>query len=507
MANNWFDIDKVGLGKQAEELGKGRLIGELIQNALDEAGVFRIDVTLQPVSGRPMVELTVEDDSPEGFRSLSDAYTLFAESYKRGNPEQRGQFNLGEKLVIACCESASISTTKGTVTFDAAEGRVEKPRQKRERGSVFSGRISMTREELVEAEKYLRTLLLPKDVIVTLNAVELPSRNEIRSFDATLSTVVADSNGIMRVRDRKTKVTIFDVMDGETAHLYEMGLPIVETGDKWHVSIAQKIPLNRDRNNVTPAYLRSVRTLVLNNMHADLFDEDANQAWVRHASSDPNCSATAIKKVLDLRFGKQRASFDPNDPESNKAWIAKGGTIVHGSMMNGQEWKNARDAGAIESAGKLCPTPKPYSDNPDAREVDVIPEEKWTPGMRSTAEYSRFLGARLLAADVEVLFVDTANNFLACFAKRPDGNCELHFNVRRLGRKWFDQGPSVKVDELIIHEFGHFYSGDHLSEAYYDALSSLGARLKRLALEETAEFLRFEKEWRQEWFEVPVGRG
>src|SRR5437660_867906 len=123
MATNWFDVDRTGLGKQAEEQGKGRLVGELIQNALDEAGVTRVEITLSPVPGRPLADLAVEDDSPEGFRNLADAYTLFAESYKRTNPEKRGQFNLGEKLVIACCETASISTTKGTVVFDPSERR------------------------------------------------------------------------------------------------------------------------------------------------------------------------------------------------------------------------------------------------------------------------------------------------------------------------------------------------------------------------------------------------
>src|ERR1700693_6044499 len=96
--NHWFDVDKAGLGKQAEEQPKGRLVGELIQNALDEAGVTRIDVTLTPVTGRPLADLTVEDDAPEGFHDLTHAYTLFAHSRKRGNPEQRGQYNLGEKL-------------------------------------------------------------------------------------------------------------------------------------------------------------------------------------------------------------------------------------------------------------------------------------------------------------------------------------------------------------------------------------------------------------------------
>ena len=66
-------------------------------NALDEAGVTQIAVTLALVPGRPLADLTVEDDSPEGFHDLTHAYTLFAEAYKRGNPEQRGQFNLGRK--------------------------------------------------------------------------------------------------------------------------------------------------------------------------------------------------------------------------------------------------------------------------------------------------------------------------------------------------------------------------------------------------------------------------
>src|SRR5918911_1348467 len=117
MSKQWFDVSREGLGKQAEEYSKGRLIGELIQNALDEAGVTQIAVTLAPAPGRPLADLSVEDDSPEGFRDLAHAYTLFAESYKRANPEQRGQFNFGEKLVLAVCEQASISTTKGTVHF------------------------------------------------------------------------------------------------------------------------------------------------------------------------------------------------------------------------------------------------------------------------------------------------------------------------------------------------------------------------------------------------------
>ena len=67
MTRQWFDVDKAGLGRQAEEQGKGRLVGELLQNALDEPGVSQIAVTLALVSGQELADLTVEDDAPEGF--------------------------------------------------------------------------------------------------------------------------------------------------------------------------------------------------------------------------------------------------------------------------------------------------------------------------------------------------------------------------------------------------------------------------------------------------------
>src|SRR5262245_19771869 len=241
MTKQWFDVDRVGLGRQAEVHGKGRLIGELVQNALDEEGVTQIAVTLALVPGRPLADLTVEDDAPEGFRDLSHAYTLFAESYKRANPEQRGQFNLGEKMVLAACESASISTTKGTVVFDPAEGRTEKPRQKRERGSVFQGRIRLTREEYPQVCDYLRSLLLPENIVVTFNGDRLLPRKPLRTFEASLETLAADDEGVMRPRVRKTRVAVYEPLPGEVPGLYEMGLPVVETGVRWHVNIGQKV--------------------------------------------------------------------------------------------------------------------------------------------------------------------------------------------------------------------------------------------------------------------------
>src|SRR3984957_15096987 len=96
---NWLDVDMEGMRKVLERRGKQLAIYELVQNGWDE-DVTKVEVTLtRPQNGSS--ELAVSDDSPEGFRDLTDAYTMFAESYKKTDPEKRGAFNVGEKYVLA----------------------------------------------------------------------------------------------------------------------------------------------------------------------------------------------------------------------------------------------------------------------------------------------------------------------------------------------------------------------------------------------------------------------
>jgi hypothetical protein len=63
------------------------------ENGWDEPGVTKVTVSLE-YQGRNRAVLVVEDDAPEGFKDLSHAFTLFADSAKKVNPEQRGRFNL-----------------------------------------------------------------------------------------------------------------------------------------------------------------------------------------------------------------------------------------------------------------------------------------------------------------------------------------------------------------------------------------------------------------------------
>jgi hypothetical protein len=328
-------------------------------------------------------------------------------------------------------------------------------------------------------------LLLPEGIVVTFNGDRLLPRQPIRMFEASLETLVADEQGVMRPRVRKAQVGLYEPLPGETPSLYEMGLPVVETGDKWHVSVGQKVPLNRDRDNVRPAYLQAVRVAVVNAAYGLLTTEDeATQGWVKLAGADPRISDDAIKHLIRLRFGEKIAAPDPSDTEAMKRFTAQGGTIVVG--LSKGEWANVRRSGAVPPAGQVCPTAKPYSDDPNAKTVTVIPEEKWTDGIKNIAAYARFLARELMGVPLIVSVVHTTNNFAAAY-----GSGRLDFNLLRLGHRWFEQGPTEDVDRLLIHEFGHEFSPDHLSEDYHEALCRLGAGMKRLALEKPAELRRF----------------
>jgi hypothetical protein len=475
MGKNWFEVDKEGLAKLLARRGKGFVVTELVQNSWD-TNAKKVEVTLEPVEGRPLAQLTVVDDDPEGFADLTHAFTLFAESVKKGDPEKRGRFNLGEKLVLAICEEAQISTTKGTIKFDR-QGR-HSGRTHREKGSEFQALIRLTRSELAEVDKAVGMLIPPDGILTTYKGQAIPERHEILKFQMTLPIEIADVEGAIRRSARSTTVSVHEVKPDEKAHIYEMGIPIVETGDRWHYVIGQKVPLNADRDNVTPAYLQAVRTEVLNRIHDLITKEDATSSWVRDASADEMASKDAVEKVVTLRFGEKRVIADPSDPEGTKIAMSEGYTVIPPGALSGGEWANVKRHEVARPAGQVTPSPKPYSEN--GKPLNLIIEAAWTDGMRRIAGYVRAVARELLGHDI---MVRIANEFNWPFGATY-GGADLTLNLARLGRTWFDRScRDAEVNELLIHEFGHEHAIDHLSSEYHRAVCLLGAKLMVLALE------------------------
>jgi hypothetical protein len=477
-ASHWFEVSKDGLAKIMSRKSPAFALFELVQNAWDTSAT-EVNIKIEAVRGQALVSLYIEDDDPTGFSDLAHAFTLFAESKKKGDPTTRGRFNLGEKLVLAMCQSAEITSTTGRVTFDA-NGR-HQSRIKRE-GSSFHGYLRMTREQVGEM-LHAASLLLPP-IPTTLNGIRLTNAAPIKTFEVTLPTEMSDAEGFIRRTARKTKVRVYACSSGQPSRIYEMGIPVVETDDPWSVEVMQKIPINMDRDNVPPAYLRELRVAVVNAMKDQITKDNAATTMVQEALGDSRIDPQAVAHILDHQFGSKRAVFDPRDQEANAAAVAHGYTVIPGSAYSKSQWSNIRSAEALVSSGKLFPTPKPYSDDPNARLAKVIPEEKWTPGMRETAEYARDLAWRLISKDIRIVMeVEPMASYGANY-----GHQTLTFNVGRLGRDWFNHGVTLDVNDLILHELGHEFESNHLSAGYHKALTRLGAKLAQLVLSEPTFF-------------------
>jgi len=473
--NSWFRVDRDGLRKLIEHRGKALVLFELIQNAWDtDAGNVQVILVKEP--GRPAATLTIRDDDPNGFADLTHAYTLFAESAKKSDATKRGRFNLGEKLVLALCKSARVISTTGEVIF-GEDGTMRRTKERTAAGSVFTAEIRMNADEFTEFHEAFHRLISPGGVTTTLNGVELAHRAPVTAFSCTLATLVSNSEGELRPTKRNTTVEIHEPKPGETAWLYEMGIPIVETGDRYHVNVGQKIPLNMDRDNVTPAYLTAIRAAVLNHCAERLTPAQAAESWVTDALGSADVEVDAVETAITKRFGLKRAIYDASDREANNKLVADGYTLVHGASLPAAVWANVREHSVMLPSGRIAPTPKPYSDDPNAPQVQMVPMSEWTDGMREVYDITRWCAAQLgVHDDLLVEFAKpTQRTWAACYGQGSG----LHYNMTRLGRKWFDTWTDhvEGVLDLIIHELAHSRASNHLDSAYHDACTEFGAKL------------------------------
>lgn len=460
-SREWFTVDREGLAKILQRKGPEFAIFELVQNAWDEAGVTKVTVELESIS-HTRARLLVEDDAPDGFKDLTHAFTLFAESAKKSSATQRGRFNLGEKLVLAIMDEASVLSTTGGVIFDKNGRHMTDSRTGS--GSVFSGTIRMTKAQVRQVTEEVKKLLPPTEIKTVFNGTEILPRAPIHTLNASLPTEISDEKGDLRRSIRVAEIQCHAVQDGETALIYEMGIPVCEHDCAYHTDIMQKVPLSLDRDTVKPELLKKLRAAVFNATHASLTPEAVTHEWAQTAIESPDAEPEAVVDYMTKRFGEKRVSYDMNDPEANNKAIAEGFTLVKGGMLSGAAWKQVKTHAAIVPAGKLFPT-KPEGDKP------YDPAE-WTDGMRAVADYAKKFASVVIGVDIKVEIGKQKSSELANYGGR-----RLQFNATNLGPSWFNMEKNrVAIDDLIIHELGHEYASNHLSTDYYNALSRIGAK-------------------------------
>lgn len=100
-------------------------------------------------------------------------------------------------------------------------------------------------------------------------------------------------------------------------------------------------------------------------------------------------------------------------------------------------------------------------------------------------EFVRFIAKETLGLNISVCFMSW-QGVSATF-----GNNTLTFNVKILGKHFFQRPMSQPVIDLILHEIAHS-NGNHTESGYHQALSKAGFKLCILALNDPDRF----SEWR-----------
>lgn len=480
-----FDVDTEGFAAMVRRRHPGFIFAELVANAFDQPGTESVHVTHEPVPNRPLIKVTVTDDDPTGFADLRDAYTLYRRTPKRADVQVRGRFNFGEKEFVSICLEATITTTIGQVSFKD-DARKVSTRHKTEKGTEVSALVKMNRDDYARAVEYLEMFIPPEGVSLFVNGEETAvSQEAVGDFKIILPTEVEDEEGDLRRTVRKTRVLVTRAPDDrETPWLFEMGIPVCEIAeDTWDINIFQKVPLAQDRDSVTPGYLRKLRVAVLNNCHEELDEEDATQAWVTEAIADKDVEQDAFESIVSTRFGDDAVVYDPSDRESNNRASADGRRIIYGGSIPKGAHDNVKRFSSVPVAGTVFPTAKAVF-GPQGQNINI---ENPTGKMTALCEYTKWLAQEIMGVPLDVRVVNSQQGFSACYGDRS-----LLFNLRALGHEWFRtwQANLERANKLIIHEFGHEYEENHLSENYHEACCEIGAKLAMLVLKRTEEFAR-----------------
>lgn len=464
-----FDVDIRGF-KQTLVGEAPRILCEPIANALDtEATEITVDFTW--ANGE--ATLVIEDNDPDGFSNLKDAYTLFAPSTRKGDVEKRGRFGIGEKEFVALCwpGEVEIVTTTGYVSFRGDE-RVTS-RTKRSAGSVIRADFRLSRADADAFVNRVRSFIRPGRVSLEFNwdvakeggTEAFPTRIPVRSVDAILPTVHEDDDGNLRPTRRNTTVWVYEPTEGETPSIYELGFPVVTHDGRFHIDVAQKVPLNRNRDNVPPAYLRKLREVVLNATYDILTTVDVKKAWVTEAL--PKADPEALRAVVTGIHGKDAVIADPSNPDATRAAVDQGRSVIHGRQFPAPVWERIREESIFRPAGQVIETGVPTS--PDG--IPPIPEELWDEDMKTLCLYAREVGHYLLGFKPEVEFHNNPHlrNDVSTHINAWFGGRTISFNLGRLGKQWPGTAAQERIDALLIHEYAHYkargHGDDYIAEA------------------------------------------
>jgi len=466
-----FSVSTEGMAQLHRDREPWYLVKELVANAWDENA--DTDVSIEYSSDADNLTISVKD-SGSGFENIQDAYTLMRPTPKRGKPDVRGRFNVGEKEIFSIAKTGFVETVGFTVTFPEDGGRIVTENE------ITSGTtVSVTvdgwgEKDADDISTMLSLFAPPEGISYTVNGQIIePVKPDYVVLRKLESVIQSAPNQPLRRTFRNTDVEISSTLPND-GWLYEMGIPIQEINCPFNVNICQKVPLSQNRDAAPERYLRDIYAIVLNATYKMIDEDQASRGWVMAATEDDITTDEAVLQVFETRFGKGAVIKSKWDTEANERAVEDGKMLVSVSALSGAEKARFKNAGAPEAHGKY---------GLEGASVKITPVKKVTAGMEQVKSYAKWLAIETIEHDISVEFIRTDKHILADYNFMTQ---TLRFNVRRLtgASKWFDGGIAPKHTSLILHELAHDCAARDLAHhgAYVHFLSEISAKAVHKAL-------------------------
>lgn len=487
--NEWFTVDRAGLAEQFATFPNERMVAELIQNCFDtDAGKCNVTITQLPEMDQTAVQ--VVDDHPEGFADLRDAYTLFRSTPKREDPEKRGRFNLGEKIVLSRAVRGQIMTTKGTIEFGPT-GRDCYPPGRRTGSSVLVYFPQWSDADYDQTITFLERLYTPDDITLTVNGKRVKRPRALKMIKTKLATEylkpTADGSKVLTRTQRKTDVCFYKKR-GDAGQLCELGLPVCDIEGPFDVDVQQKIPMSQDRMLVSPAYMQDIYAEMLLHMSDAMDIDELGKSHVRSAIEDDRIPEEVAAALFHQQFGDDAVLDNPFDPDANQEAVRAGAPLINSHTFGGTVNSKLRQGGIQTST-------QAYSRDRDALEANDLMPADFRELVKERAEhmilrdYAQFLAHKCYGDDdLQISFGNWSGTTVAFYSQ----NGTITFNLRRMTNARLIR-PVSRCTSLILHELAHTCGAGH--DGIYDEAfeASVDTHTKNLA-QNPHEYYMFEPE-------------
>ena len=404
------DWQRTGLRSILRERGAQYLIHGLLQRFWSGDRHQTLKLQLVPPKADKITKIVVKSSSSAVEQEVLQAMTLYSSKEAAQDVEARQATWPVYRLLLWFATKATLLTAnvhKHFTPYGASDGTM-----RLKTGCELYFDLTLDAVEY-EALRHAPSRVIPPDTSEFFrNGRYVPPRHRVGQLQATLPTVAPHST---TVEHAQALVELYEPLAQEPARLYEWGVPVAETGGKFDMVVAQKIPLGPSEATCDLSYLQTLHALALITQTKRLSATEAFDAWVRSALEHPLCTPEAVRRVAYLRYGTEELQVV-------RTHKPKQGQVARGTLSS-REWA-ALGRYALLKKEDEAQSATPIQEAPPTQLIPPLPASNVTAKMKRFAAFIDKIAQATLRESWSVTFTsENLSHVLVQEASTDRGTC------------------------------------------------------------------------------------